>query len=219
MNISDRTPTLLTADMLDQLASLLLASGAVRESEKVAGISPSGQVAQLEAAGIDCDFTEELTVWWEWMDGLREDYVSPFRTSYGGLFIPLPFHAASYHFQHPIGSELLIGTSSTIDQHEDGGGWFPIGGRPDGLLRCECGNQSTSRVRLTVLTESGVAGIRPAEAPSLGSVVKLWIEAFERGTWRYDKRAKGWETVDNWPELPTEHRPFVFRRESEMEES
>jgi cell wall assembly regulator SMI1 len=142
--------------------------------------------------------TPELREWWGWHDGAEGTSTHRVMLGAGFEFLPLDDALKLYERHRGIAAEIAStpGTRSPGNDPEwwwrDS--WLPIStddvGNP---LAVDLSNPDALRTPVIAIElEQSEGPVEPACA-SMGELVALWIEAFDRGVWSYHSDTRRWE--------------------------
>lgn len=105
-------------------------------------------------------------------------------------FLKLADAVGEYHSSRQV-AETAARTAEEADRlwHP---GWLPIS-TTGGVIACDCSVQSGAATPIRVVHWGHREDSDVPVAESFGQMVAWWIEAIERGAWRYDTRVGRWE--------------------------
>jgi cell wall assembly regulator SMI1 len=133
----------------------------------------------------------EATLWWRWHNGVPSG--SP-RDMGGPALACLGLEAAvrEYHSSRRVAEQAAM-TDGEADRlwHPT---WFPITNTGyGGVIACDCSvpEGSPTPIRRVAWGYNEESDVPVAE--SFGQMVGWWIDAIERGAWRYDTTLERWE--------------------------
>jgi cell wall assembly regulator SMI1 len=190
----DMTPTLLTDDLLDQLAARWRDQHAPITALLRPGLTDEEIDATTAPAGIR--LPEEARRWWRWHDGALPDALSRGGAAHIGPnieFLSLTQAVA----ERAETLELFRQLREAGDTRYWSESWLPIAPTRDPLVvDCGVGMNDPVPVRAFLLEDSD--GGRGA-TESIGALVRLWIDAFDRGAWVYREAEGNW--LYDWEKL------------------
>jgi hypothetical protein len=180
--------------VLDRLGDAMIAAGdpIVRRFEP--GI-PAEYLAQRVVNGKPLPI--EVQQLWGWHDGATPKADRENTASFGGFASFCWLNSAVGHYE-------------ALSKHW-GSERFPIAIKYASAILCDISGESTAPCPVSVFdlrNEYMFEPVTDAVLPSVRSLVELWIEALERGFWKYDRRGDP-VPGEPWHDLPREFFPFV----------
>lgn len=180
---------LLSLTQLERLETLWAEQGAPLVEHLRPGISNEEIDRQLESLRLR--LPSEAALWWSWHDGVPSGQPSDM----GGaafMFFTLGDAVREYHSSRRV-AETAARTADEADRlwHPS---WFPITNTGYGaVIACDCSvpERATTPIRAVHWGHNEESDVPVAE--SFGQMVAWWIDAIERGAWRYDAHLGRWE--------------------------
>ena len=142
----------------------------------------------------------EAVTWWRWRDGVAAstiDRVS--QRTIGGPdfeFLPLAEAVALYRQQRRLATDI-VQSSPEFDLNVDAfwhPAWFPISSaRYGGIIACDCGVRAgqPTPIRMVIWGDSPDE-FDQVRVDSFGGMVAWWLDALDRGAWKYDRAQHRW---------------------------
>jgi hypothetical protein len=191
----------LDADLLQALESSLRAHGVPAVDYAQPGLSEHEMAERVKPLGISLPL--EARLWWGWRDGVPFDAgTGPQEIGPGIKWFPLDEAVAECESTR----EMLAAIHGP--DHEWSRHWLPLVNGDGRLYVTDTAVAEAEPCPVHVYWFD--QGATPADLPSIGDLVVLWIEAIARGAWVYDRGADHW-TVDQsvlYP-WPAAHRSIV----------
>ena len=184
MSDTGNTPSvILTEDLLEQLAARWRAQRLPIIESLRPGLSDAQMDELTEPIGLI--LPREARTWWGWHDGASTDGQGSSNLGPGRLFSPL--------------SDAVRATAETRDMMRAPDGeldptwryaWLRMAsGGERTVIECSVGFEEPvpARYYRPEEPETGAKGV-----PSIGALVLLYIDAFDRGAWTYDPDRRVW---------------------------
>jgi cell wall assembly regulator SMI1 len=180
---------MLSFAQLERLEALWAEQGAPLAEHLQSGLTHQEMQSELEPLRLR--LPSEAAVWWGWHNGVRRGEPRDM----GGpvfMFLTLGDAVAEYHSSRRV--------AETAARHEDEADylwhptWFPISNTGYGaVIACDCSvaDGAPTPIRVVHWGHNEASDVPVAE--SFGQMVAWWIEAIERGAWRYDRALGRWE--------------------------
>lgn len=183
------TPPLLSIDLLEEYADRLRSQGAPAIEAANSGLSRD-QMQEL-ANQVGLTLPGEAQVWWGWRNGVTDQSSRQVREiAAGGEWLPLEEAVSeciriremieNVAEQDPRPAEALWSSAWLPLVHADGLYVIDTGGLPEAPVP----------VRVHHFYEPET----PHDVASMGELVQTWIDAIDRGAWRYDQEVDRWTT-------------------------
>ena len=197
---------MLETEALERLKHAWVDSGGIKASQFLPGLAQSDLESMLSFGGVDIKLNPELETLWRWCEGVMPGPNDSFSLGGGILLLPLSAATSMYRTSTRIPEYLSKAWQPEIPEQT---GWFPVARTRKVTISCDC--TGTTEVRMFASNEEDRSKFERIATHSLGAVIELWIEAFERGCWLFDNTTQTWSHHPaEWHELTEHQRFFVF---------
>jgi cell wall assembly regulator SMI1 len=180
---------LLSLTQLERLEALWAEQGAPLVEHLRPGLTIEEIERELEPLGLR--LPSEAALWWGWHDGVPTGKPREMGGSFF-LFLTLGDAVREYHSSRRV-AEAAARTDEEAD-HLWHPSWLPITNTGYGaVIACDCSvaEQAATPIRAVHWGHNEESDVPVAD--SFGAMVAWWIEAIERGAWRYDTGLGRWE--------------------------
>jgi cell wall assembly regulator SMI1 len=190
--------SMLTPDLLDELLQRWQAQRAPVAERLQPGLAAADIDRLMEPLGLA--LPAEVRTWWGWRNGVAASSIRvTVDRSMGGPdfeFLPLDEAVALYRRRRQLaeqGAEPIPNAPETgeVDYWWEPG-WFPLmTTRYGATIACDCSVEPNAP---TVLREVDWhdEGFREPRGGSLRTMIEWWLDAIDRGAWRYDSDERRW---------------------------
>jgi hypothetical protein len=182
-NPPDDSPEMLSEGLLEALAERWRSQRMSIIDALRPGLSDAAMDELTRPLGLK--LPHEARVWWGWHDGA--DAGSPFTSYLGPLRVFSPLAAAVRATAQT--RETMQDSAGDLDE-EWRASWLMLGaGGETTVIDCAVSDDAPVPTRYYRFDDpaAGNGGV-----PSLGTLVRLYIDAFDRGAWSYDPIGKVW---------------------------
>lgn len=185
VNSTAGNPVILSEALLEQLASRWRSQGMPIANSLRPGISDSEMDELTQPIGIT--LPEEARTWWGWHDGALPPGPDHGNTDLGP---GVPFSPLADAVRNTISvREIMTGVDGELDTHWQHS-WLTMNWGGDTTV-IDCGvafdEPVPARHYRFEEPETGAIGVS-----SIGTLVTLYIDAFDRGAWAYDRGRGVW---------------------------
>ena len=180
----------LSLAQLERLEALWAEQGAPLVANLRPGLSEHEIEAQLRPLGLRAP--AEARLWWGWHDGVPSGQARIMGGSWFRFFT-LSDAVAQYHSSRGVAKQAAGIDEEGADRfwHPS---WLPITETGYGaVIACDCAVAEGSVTPIRVVDWGRKEDSDVPVAGSFGQMVAWWIEAIERGAWRYDADLGRWE--------------------------
>jgi cell wall assembly regulator SMI1 len=182
-------PPLLSLIQLRRLETLWIEEGAPLVEHLRPGVA-RGELERL-LGPLDVRLPTEARLWWEWHDGVPSGQP---RDMGGAAFFFLTLADAVDQYQ----ASRCIATTAAVSDEERlrlwDPCWFPISITGyGGVITCDCSAPDGAPTPIRLIDWGHNEQSNVPVARSFGEMVAWWIDAIERGAWRYDSDLECWE--------------------------
>jgi len=180
---------LLSLTQLKRLEALWREQGAPLVEHLRPGLGDVEIERQLRPLGLS--LPSEAALWWKWHDGVQGGQPGIIGGSYF-RFLTLADSVRQYHTSRQV-AETAARTDDEVDRlwHRS---WFPITDTGyGGVIACDCSVPGGAATPIRSVHWGSKEDSDVPVAESFGQMVAWWIDAIERGAWRYDADLQRWE--------------------------
>ena len=179
----------LSSAQLERLEALWAEQGAPLVDHLRPGLRDDQIESQLRPLGLL--LPSEAALWWKWHDGVPSGQPDVMGGSYF-RFLTLADAIGEYHASRQV-AERAARSPDEADRlwHPS---WFPITNTGSGgVIACDCSVPTGAATPIRAVHWGHKEDSDVPVAQSLGQMVGMWIDALERGAWRYDTGLGRWE--------------------------
>jgi cell wall assembly regulator SMI1 len=180
---------LLSLTQLERLEALWAEQGTPLVEHLRPGLTNEEIERELEPLGLR--LPSEAALWWGWHDGVPSGQP---RVMGGSCFrfLTLGDAVREYHSSRRV-AETAARTEDEAD-HLWHPSWLPITNTGyGGVIACDCSVATQDPTPIRMVDWGGKEDSDVPVAESFGQMVAWWIDAMERGAWRYDTGLGRWE--------------------------
>lgn len=179
----DRTTVILTEDLLEELAARWRAQRLPIIEALRPGLGDAQMDELTESLGLT--LPREARTWWGWHDGATSDGHGSSNLGPGRLFSPLADAVRATAETR----ETMRGKNGELDPVWRYSWLRMASGGERTIIECGVGFEEPvpARYYRPEEPETGARGV-----PSIGTLVSLYIDAFDRGAWAYDADRRVW---------------------------
>jgi cell wall assembly regulator SMI1 len=180
---------MLSSTQLERLQALWCEQGAPLAEHLEPGLTDEEIESEMGSLGLR--LPAEAALWWGWHNGVPPGRP---RDMGGAAFALLTLEEAvrEYHSSRQVAEQAAL-TDGEADRlwHPT---WFPITNTGYGaVIACDCSVAQGAPTPIRAVHWGHKEDSDVPVAESFGQMVGWWIEAIERGAWRYDTALERWE--------------------------
>jgi cell wall assembly regulator SMI1 len=190
-------PPVLDLGLLGELEARWVQQGAPILQNLRGGLTPKEMDEQISSLGLR--LPNEAKVWWGWHDGTGAARNRPHDREIGRSlrFLSLAEAVAQARTSIKLAEQTAASFSGEPNTGDPGywwwRSWLPISPQSGGPIVLDCGMRGEQTSPIRRIDWGADEQFWEPKARSFGELVSWWIDAFDRGAWRYDHGAKQWE--------------------------